>query len=257
MTQTKALLIDISMCIGCNACQGGCKEANKLPEGEEKRLSPTAFTALEEHDGKWARRLCQHCEEPTCVSVCPVGAFTKTKAGPVLYDAEKCIGCRYCMQACPFRVPRYEWKSTHPRVQKCIFCSERLAKGLQTACAEACPTGATKFGDREELLNEAAKRIKDGGGKYVTKIFGQEDVGGTSVFYISPVPFEQMGFDNRLGRTPMPVLTMTAMSKIPNVVTVGSVMLGGVWWITNRREEVARHEGSQKPGASHKNQDHR
>jgi formate dehydrogenase iron-sulfur subunit len=154
-------------------------------------------------------------------------------------------------------VPRYEWKSTHPRVQKCIFCSERLAKGLQTACAEACPTGATKFGDREELLNEAAKRIKDGGGKYVTKIFGQEDVGGTSVFYISPVPFEQMGFDNRLGKTPMPVLTMTAMSKIPNVVTVGSVMLGGVWWITNRREEVARHEGSQKPGASHKNQDHR
>ena len=91
--------------------------------------------------------MCQHCDVPTCVSVCPVGAFTKTAAGPVLYDAEKCIGCRYCMQACPFRVPRYEWKSTRPRVQKCNFCYHRLAQGLQTACAEACPTGATKFGE--------------------------------------------------------------------------------------------------------------
>jgi len=257
MAQKKALLIDITMCIGCNACQDGCKTANKLPAGEEKRLSPTAFTALEEHDGKWARRLCQHCEEPTCVSVCPVGAFTKTAAGPVLYDADKCIGCRYCMQACPFRVPRYEWKSTRPRVQKCIFCSERLAQGLQTACAESCPTGATKFGDREELIKEANARIAAGGGKYVNKIFGQEDVGGTSVLYLSPVPFEQMGFDNKLGDTPMPVLTMSAMSKIPNVVTVGGVMLGGVWWITKRREDVQNHEGPQKPGASHQNQDHK
>jgi formate dehydrogenase iron-sulfur subunit len=245
------------MCIGCNACQDGCKAANKLPEGEEKRLSPTAFTALEEHDGKFARRLCQHCEEPTCKSVCPVGAFTKTAEGPVLYDAEKCIGCRYCMQACPFRVPRYEWKSTHPRVQKCIFCSERLKQGLQTACAEACPTGATKFGDRDELLLEAGRRMAAEPGKYVPRIFGKEDVGGTSVLYLSPVPFEQMGFDVKLGKTPMPLLTANAMEKIPNVVTVGAVVLAGVWWITKRRDEVHQHEGSQKPGSTHQNQDHK
>jgi formate dehydrogenase iron-sulfur subunit len=241
------------MCIGCNACQGGCKEANHLPEGEETRLSPTAFTALEEHDGKWARRLCQHCETPTCVSVCPVGAFTKTADGPVLYDAEKCIGCRYCMQACPFRVPRYEWKSTHPRVQKCIFCYSRLAQGKQTACAEACPTGATKFGLRDELIAEARKRMAAEPGKYQSKIFGQEDVGGTSILYISPVPFEQMGFDVKLGTEPMPDLTANAMEKIPNVVTVGGVMLGGIYWITKRRDEVQKHEGSQKP--TPKNQD--
>jgi formate dehydrogenase iron-sulfur subunit len=253
MAQKKALLIDISICIGCNACQGGCKEANHLPEGEEKRLSPTAFTALEEHDGKWARRLCQHCETPTCVSVCPVGAFTKTADGPVLYDAEKCIGCRYCMQACPFRVPRYEWSSTHPRVQKCIFCYSRLAQGKQTACAEACPTGATKFGLRDDLIAEAHKRMDAEPGKYVSKIFGQEDVGGTSVLYLSPVPFEQMGFDVKLGTEPMPDLTANAMEKIPNVVTVGGVMLGGIWWITKRREEVEKHEGSHKP--TPKNQD--
>jgi formate dehydrogenase iron-sulfur subunit len=241
------------MCIGCNACQGGCKEANHLPEGEEKRLSPTAFTALEEHGDKWARRLCQHCETPTCVSVCPVGAFTKTADGPVLYDAEKCIGCRYCMQACPFRVPRYEWKSTHPRVQKCIFCYARLAQGKQTACAEACPTGATKFGLRDDLIAEAHKRMDAEPGKYVPKIFGQEDVGGTSILYLSPVPFEQMGFDVKLGNEPMPDLTANAMEKIPNVVTVGGVMLGGIYWITKRRDEVQKHEGSQKP--TPKNQD--
>ncbi|MDR3671230.1 MAG: 4Fe-4S dicluster domain-containing protein [Holophaga sp.] len=251
----KALLIDISMCIGCNACQDGCKAANNLPAGEEKRLSPTAFTALEEHDGKWARRLCQHCEVPTCVSVCPVGAFKKTADGPVLYDAEKCIGCRYCMQACPFRVPRYEWKSTRPRVQKCIFCYERLAKGLQTACAEACPTGATKFGDRDQLIAEAYRRMNAAPGKYTPKIFGKEDVGGTSVLYLSPVPFEQMGFDVKLGQTPMPLLTMNAMEKIPNVVTVGGVMLAGIWWITNRRGQVAKHEGSQKPGPAPQHED--
>jgi formate dehydrogenase iron-sulfur subunit len=243
------------MCIGCNACQDGCKVANNLPAGEEKRLSPTAFTALEEHDGKFARRLCQHCEVPTCVSVCPVGAFKKTADGPVLYDAEKCIGCRYCMQACPFRVPRYEWKSTRPRVQKCIFCYTRLAKGMQTACAEACPTGATKFGDRDQLIAEAYRRMNAEPGKYTPKIFGKEDVGGTSVLYLSPVPFEQMGFDVKLGKSPMPLLTMNAMEKIPNVVTVGAVMLAGIWWITNRRGEVKTHEGTQQPGQAAQHED--
>ena len=253
MVQQKALLIDITLCIGCNACQAGCKEANHLPPDEEKNLSPTAFTALSEHNGKFVRHLCQHCEEPTCVSVCPVGAFTKTADGPVLYDAYKCIGCRYCMQACPFRVPRYEWKSTKPRIQKCIFCHERLAKGQPTACSEACPTGATIFGNREELLLEAAKRISDNPDKYVTKIYGQKEVGGTSVLYLSPVPFEQLGFDVKLGETPMPLLTMSAMSKIPNVVTVGGVLLGGIWWITNRRTDVHNHEVSVRQAAvSHK-----
>jgi len=246
MIKQKALLIDISLCIGCNACQVGCKEANHLPAPEEKRLSPTAYTALEEHGDLHVRRLCQHCEEPTCKSVCPVGAFTKTAEGPVLYDAEKCIGCRYCMQACPFRVPRYEWSSTRPRVQKCIFCAPRLAKGLQTACAEACPTGATKFGDRDDLLVEAGKRINASGGKLVQKIYGREDVGGTSVLYLSPTPFENLGFDTKLGNTPMPILTMNALSKVPNVAAVGSVMLAGIWWITKRRADVDLHENPSK-----------
>ncbi|MBI1753636.1 MAG: 4Fe-4S dicluster domain-containing protein [Acidobacteria bacterium] len=255
MIQKKAMLIDISMCVGCNACQDGCKAENKLAPSEEKRLSPTAYTALSEHNGKFVRHMCQHCDVPTCVSVCPVAAFTKTAEGPVLYDANKCIGCRYCMQACPFKVPRYEWASTKPRVQKCIFCAPRITKGLQPACAEACPTGATKFGDRDELILEASNRMQAEPGKYVAKIYGQKDVGGTSILFISPVPFEELGFDTRLGDTPMPLLTLSAMSKIPNVVSMGGVMLAGIWWITNRRAEVQHYEASLKHDATSKTQE--
>jgi formate dehydrogenase iron-sulfur subunit len=245
MTTRKAMLIDITMCVGCNSCQDACKRENKLPDGAETRLSPTAFTALEEHNGVTVRRLCQHCEAPTCASVCPVGAFTKTAEGPVIYDEAKCIGCRYCMQACPFQVPRYEWSSTYPRVRKCRFCYERVKNGQQTACAEACPTGATKFGSREELIREAFSRIQAEPGKYVNRIYGQGEVGGTSILYITSIPFEQLGFQTHLGTERLPELTMSALSKIPAVVTVGGAFLAGIYWITNRREEVRRAEGQE------------
>jgi formate dehydrogenase iron-sulfur subunit len=248
MIRKKALLIDLTLCIGCNACQDACKAENGLKEGAETRLSDTAYTALEEHDGTYVRRMCQHCIDPTCASVCPVGAFTKTAEGPVLYDESKCIGCRYCIQACPFQVPRYEWSSTYPRVQKCIFCVERQKKGLQTACAEACPTGATKFGDRDELIREANDRIKAEPEKYVDHVYGVEEVGGTSVLYLSSVPFELLGFKTQLANTALPMLTWQALSKIPTVVSVGGVFLYGIWWITNRRGEVQRLE---KDAAKH------
>ncbi len=248
MTSKKAMLIDISLCVGCNACQAGCKEENGLPPQEEKYLSLTAYTALDKYNDLYVRRMCQHCDVPTCVSVCPVGALTKSSTGPVSYDGEKCIGCRYCLQACPFHVPKYEWSSTKPSIRKCKFCPSRIASGRQTACAEACPTGATKFGDRDELLAEAARRIAAEPGKYVPRIYGEQDVGGTSMLYLSPVPFEQLGFDSRLGKAPMPMLTMSALSKVPNVLSVGGVLLAGVWWITNRRAEVQAYESSLKNG---------
>jgi formate dehydrogenase iron-sulfur subunit len=255
MIRKKALLIDLTMCIGCNACQDACKAENGLPGGAETRLSSTAYTALEEHDGTYVRRMCQHCVEPTCASVCPVGAFTKTAEGPVLYDESKCIGCRYCIQACPFQVPRYEWSSTYPRVQKCIFCAERLKKGLPTACSEACPTGATKFGDRDDLIREAHDRIKAEPGKYVDRVYGLEEVGGTSVLYLSSVPFEQLGFKTQLAGTPLPMLTWQALSKIPTVVSVGGVFLYGIWWITNRRTEVRKVEEEMRRLAGRTNGD--
>jgi len=172
--------------------------------------------------------------------VCPVGAFTKTAEGPVLYDESKCIGCRYCIQACPFQVPRYEWSSNYPRVQKCRLCAERVKNGLPTACAEACPTGATKFGDRDELIREAYARISSEPGKYVDRIYGLQEVGGTSILYLTSVPFEKLGFNTKLESTAMPLLTWNALSKIPSVVSIGGVFLFGIWWITNRRMEVQK-----------------
>jgi formate dehydrogenase iron-sulfur subunit len=246
MISRKAMLIDITLCVGCNSCQDACKVQNKLREGKEAKLSPTAYTALEEHDGIFVRRMCQHCEQPTCASVCPVGAFTKTAEGPVLYDEKKCIGCRYCMQACPFQVPTYEWSSVNPRVQKCRFCADRVQSGGQTACSEACPTGATKFGDRDELIREAFARMKAEPGKYVDRLYGQLEVGGTSILYLTSVPFEKLGFHTEFGRTPLPELTWNALEKIPGVVSVGSVLLYGIYWITNRREEVRRAEGDSR-----------
>ncbi len=250
MVPRKALLIDITLCIGCNGCQDACKTENKLPEGAEHALSATAYTALSTYGEVYVRRLCQHCETPTCVSVCPVGAFTKTADGPVLYDERKCIGCRYCMQACPFQVPRYEWTSNYPRVQKCRFCAERLKAGKQTACAEICPTGATKFGTRDELLKEANERIKAEPDKYVHHIYGEHEAGGTSVLYLTSVPFEKLGFNMKIGPQPLPDLTWNVLSKLPSVVAVGGVLLGGIYWITNRRDEVEQAEG--KHGAEEK-----
>ncbi len=246
MTTRKALLIDLTMCVGCNSCQEACKKENGLPEGEEKSLSATAYTALNEYDGVFVRRMCQHCLEPTCASVCPVGAFTKTPEGPVVYDESKCIGCRYCIQACPFQVPRYQWNSTYPRVEKCKFCTSRISRGLQTACAEACPTGATKFGDRDELVREAYARMRAEPGKYVDRIYGLEDVGGTSVLYLSSVAFEKLGFKTQLQQSALPMLTWNALSKVPGVVGVGGVLLYGIWWITNRRTEVQQLERKLK-----------
>ena len=243
MIPRKAMLIDITMCVGCNSCQDACKVQNHLREGKEETLSATAYTALEEHDGVFVRRMCRHCEEPTCASVCPVGAFSKMPEGPVLYDETKCIGCRYCMQACPFQVPRYEWTSVKPRVQKCRFCYERIKEGRPTACSEACPTGATKFGNRDDLLREAYERIKADPDKYVNRVYGEVEVGGTSILYLTSVPFEKLGFHTEFSRTPLPELTWNALEKIPSVVSVGSVLLYGIYWITSRREEVERAEG--------------
>lgn len=146
------------------------------------------------------------------------------------------------MQACPFQVPRYEWTSVYPRVQKCVFCHDRLKQGLPTACSEACPTGATKFGNRDELLKEACERLAAEPDKYVQKIYGEKEVGGTSVFYLSSVPFEHLGFNTNLQTTPLPQLTWNVLSKIPGIVSVGGVMLFGIWWITNRREQVREYE---------------
>src|SRR5690348_623298 len=162
---SKALLYDATMCIGCKQCEQACATQNGLPYDEtiaaEPRQSEHKFTTVLTKNDKFMRRLCMNCAEPACASVCPVGALKKTAAGPVTYAEEKCMGCRYCMVACPFGVPKYEWSKVLPKVRKCVMCPDRVAAGQATACAEICPTGATKFGERDELIGEAQKRIHD------------------------------------------------------------------------------------------------
>jgi formate dehydrogenase iron-sulfur subunit len=153
------------------------------------------------------------------------------------------MGCRYCMVACPFGVPKYEWNKLLPRVQKCTMCPDRVGAGKATACAEICPTGATKFGDRDELIAEAQNRIRENPGQYVEHIYGVNEVGGTSVLLLSSVPFEQFGYPSDLSGDPLPMYTYRVLSRIPDFVPLGGMMLGGIWWITHRREEVAAAEG--------------
>jgi formate dehydrogenase iron-sulfur subunit len=243
----RALLLDDTKCIGCGSCVAACRLANGLPETDAADLSDKQFTVVKNTRGRegevYYRRMCMHCEDPTCASVCPVGALHKTASGPVVYNPQICLGCRYCMQACPFSVPRYEWTSLAPRVRKCMFCADRLAEGKIHACAETCPTGATIAGKRDELLAEARRRLAAEPSKYVPKIYGEHEVGGTSVLMLSSVPFSQLGLPGNLPDHPLPLLTFRVLSQIPRVAGAGGLALAGLWWLTNRKAEVARTEG--------------
>ena len=248
---SKSILYDATLCIDCKLCEKACAEQHGLPYDDniaaEEHRSDHKYTVVVNRNGKFMRRLCMHCLDPTCASVCPVGALRKSALGPVTYDASRCIGCRYCMLACPYSTPKYEWSKTLPLVRKCDMCADRLANGLPTACAEVCPTGATKFGDRDELIPEAMDRIAKGQGQYVHHIYGLREVGGTAVLLLSSVPFENFDYETDLSTQALPLLTYRALSHIPDMVTIGAVALGGIWWLCNRKEEVAKAEGKPAP----------
>ena len=247
---SKAILYDATQCVGCLVCESACAKQNGLPYDDDvakvKKTSETKFTYValvtEAGEEKYMRNLCMHCIDPTCVSVCPVKAMTKSKEGPVVYDASKCMGCRYCIMACPFQIPKYEWSKAIPTVKKCIMCSERVEAGKQTACTEACPTGATVFGDRDQLLADAHRRIAGSPGTYVPHIYGEKEAGGTGVLLLSSVPFQQFGFPANLPDGSIPHITGEVLAHVPDVVTVGSAILGGIYWITHRRDVVAAAE---------------
>lgn len=245
-----AILYDSTLCVGCRACEQACADRWKLPYNDtiaaEQQLSAHKLTAIQDHNGHFVRRICMHCADPTCASVCPVSALLKTAEGPVVYDETRCIGCRYCMTACPFQVPVYEWTSTAPRIRKCDMCRDRQIAGKPTACAEACPTGATKCGERDALIAEARQRIAEKPADYYPRVYGVHEAGGTSVLILSAVPFEQLGLRTNLPSEALPGLTRGVLSHVPDVGIVGSVLLGGVWWITHRREEVARAEPKER-----------
>jgi formate dehydrogenase iron-sulfur subunit len=247
-----AILTDLTRCVGCEACVWACKEVNDLPRKDgAERLSATTWTVIERRNTIPIRRQCMHCLEPACVSVCPVAALQKTPEGPVVYAADRCIGCRYCMLGCPFGVPKYEWDDPLPLVRKCTMCFEkRIQEGKEPACTAACPAKATIFGDRDDLIQEARWRIAEHPERYVDHIYGLDEAGGTSVLYLSSVPFEELGF-RVLGRdNPYPRLTWEVLSKLPNVVSVGGVLMFGIWWIIQRRMALAAAAAPSSPASS-------
>jgi len=248
---SKGILYDATLCIGCKACEDACAEHHGLPYSDavaaETKQSDHKFTVVLTKDDKFMRRLCMNCVDPTCASVCPVGAFRKSAFGPVTYDGTKCIGCRYCLLACPFSVPKYEWSKTWPLVRKCDMCADRVLGGQPTSCAEICPTGATKFGERDDLIAEAKERIAKGEEKYVNHIYGIDEVGGTSVLLLSGVAFETFGYQTDISSEALPLYTYRVLEKLPDVVLLAVVSLGGIWWLRNRKEEVAAAEGRTMP----------
>jgi len=245
---TSAMLVDIGRCIGCETCTAACTLNLGVPV-EEERVLWTRIHSFEM--GQFpgvsmftVKRQCMHCEHPACVSACPVGALQKTANGPVVYDAHKCIGCRYCMTACPFGVPKLNWDDLFPSIQKCTFCADRQAAGLEPACVSDCPSGALKFGERDALLLEAKQRIQASSGKYVQHIYGEHEVGGTSWLYISPVPFEELGFPT-VGTEPVTKLSEQVVSYVPYGIGGLAVVLSGFYWFFQRRERL------QKESAAH------
>ena len=217
------LLIDITRCIGCGACSENCKKINDLPPEIDDKLTAETWTVVREKDNDLhVRDLCRHCVEPACVASCLVAALTKTEHGPVVYDESVCIGCRYCMVACPFQVPCFEWHSPNPRIRKCILCEPRVAEGKSTGCAEP-------------------KR-------YHNHIYGLDEVGGTAVMFLSPVPFEDLDFNTDLVNYPLSDITWRILRQVPTIVGVGGVFLGASYWLFNRREKVKKAEQVVEPG---------
>jgi formate dehydrogenase iron-sulfur subunit len=250
------MLMDLNKCIGCRACQTACKQCYDLPAETTRnrgsyenppRLSAKTWTMItfnEVEDGDkfawvFAKRQCMHCQEPACAAACIVGALRRTSAGAVVYDDHKCIGCRYCTLACPFGVPTFEWDSPVPYIRKCPFCTTRQSAGMEPGCAKTCPTGAITYGERDELLRQARARIQASPDKYVDHIYGEKEVGGTSMLYISPVPFAALGFPI-LGPEPIGRYAEVAMRAVPPTIVGVTAAMAAVYWVIQRREKMSR-----------------
>ncbi len=248
----KAILTDVTKCIGCDKCKEACH--NLYNKGEVAILSEDATddlssanwtTVVEPKEDVFVRRHCLHCMEPTCESVCPVGAFHKDEeTGAVIYNDEICIGCRYCMYACPFSIPRYEWGSAFPLVQKCILCYDRLQEGEVPECVKVCPEAATIFGERDELIKEAHRRVQESPDRYIDHVYGEHEAGGTCVLYVSNVPLEFLGFRERVGVDPLSKYTWDWMVKVPTIGLGAGIAVSGAWWVINRRMKLENENES-------------
>ena len=266
----RGVLVDIPNCIGCRKCEFACRQAagfdvppmeafdDKSVFQHHRRPGPGSYTTVNlfprpEAPDKpvYVKANCLHCNDPACVSACLVGAIRKEDNGAVVYDAWKCMGCRYCMVACPFQIPAYEYDNAlTPQVRKCTFCFDRVAQGDVPACVKICPNDALIFGRRSELLTLARERIRTRPELYIDHIYGEHEAGGTAWLYLSSVPFEELGFV-QLGSAAPPRLTETVQHGVfkffvPPLALYG--LLGMVMWLSKRGQETDLED---TPGSEH------
>jgi len=254
------VLVDTTLCMGCRKCEWACNRVNHLSDKpheefedesileEHRRPGPDAFTVVNSFEApdQPGRRYtikiqCMHCNDPACVSACIVGALRKDPRGPVTYDPSKCIGCRYCLIACPFQVPGYEFNDpVKPRVRKCNFCYDRVIEedGVP-ACVAVCPSEALRFGTREELIETAYIRMADSPDRYSNHLYGEHEIGGTSWMYLAPADFSYTELPD-LDTEPIPHLTESIQhgifkSFIPPLLLYG--LLGLIMHSLRNNEE--------------------
>lgn len=255
------LLHDTTLCVGCRSCEFACSEVNELPQPEgrigdrsildhERRTTDTLLTVVNSYEAEsddadvaFRKHQCMHCNEPCCATVCPVQAFAKTPEGPVLYDPEICMGCRYCVMACPYHALAYEYDDPlTPKVMRCTMCYPRIKEGLAPGCAEACPTGAITFGTREDLLAIARERIRKEPDRYLDHVFGEHEFGGTSWLTLAGRSFGSLGLHEGLTHEPLPSIATSYLGVVPLYITIYPGLLLGMYAFSKRREAVAEQE---------------
>lgn len=240
-----AMLYDLTKCAGCHFCEIACQMNKGIPP-ELAVLNFKRPPATEDPQVSWAarRHQCMHCLHPGCVSACPVAAMYKTADGPVIYRDERCFGCRYCMNACPFNVPTFDWDRgllDGALIRKCNFCADRQAEGKRPACVEACPTGAVIFGRRSDLLALARARLAAEPDRYVNHIYGEHEAGGTGFLTISAVPFDALGLPSP-GNRSLTALPDAVMGGVLPFAFAWTAVLTGVAWVARRKDRLAAKE---------------
>lgn len=263
------VLVDTTRCIGCRRCEKACNEINTdLPRKEastfkdnavfeqHRRMDAGSYTVVNKFNNPadkskpvFTKFQCMHCLYPACVSACIVGALTRDKTGAVVYDSGKCIGCRYCMSACPFQVPAYEYSNAlTPQVRKCTFCfKQRLSHGEMPACVQSCPMEVMTFGKRIDLLKMAGNRIAGAPDRYVPHIYGENEAGGTAWLYLSSVPFQDIDLPI-LGYHPLPGYTEPIQHSIFKWFLPPAALyatLGGIWWYMDKKKKQEDHSARE------------